>query len=104
LDDFPHLDAYDAAMAKVKVELQLAPGDLYEDCSFHPVVCVEVDYDRDEIFGISLIDGSYPRGCGLRCCGVRKLTIDEAWKIIRHGPPEPQDRERIPAEKRWWTV
>jgi len=42
-------------MAKAKAELQLSPGDLYEDCSFHPVVCVEVDYDRDEIFGISLI-------------------------------------------------
>ncbi|MDP9123426.1 MAG: hypothetical protein M3N82_02320 [Pseudomonadota bacterium] len=49
------------ASGDTEAELRLSPGDLYEDCSFHPVVCVEVDYDRDEIFGISLIDGSYMR-------------------------------------------
>lgn len=104
MNEFPHLDEFQEAMAKVKAELQLSPGDLYEDCSFHPVVCVEVDYDRDEIFGISLIDGSYMRSCSLRFCGVRKLTIEEAWKIRRYGPPEPQDQIRIPSEKRWWRI
>ena len=100
----PQPEEFRDAMAKVKAELQLSPGDLYEDCSFHPVVCVEVDYDRDEIFGISLIDGSYVRSCSLRFCGVRKLTIKEAWKIRRYGPPEPQDQDRIPSEKRWWRI
>ena len=76
MDDFPIESEFREAMAKVKAELNLAPGDFYEDCSFHPVVCVEVDYDRDEIIGISLIDGSYMRSCSLRFCGVRKLTIE----------------------------
>ena len=104
MNDFPHLDEFQEAMAKVKAELQLSPGDLYEDCSFHPVICVEVDYDRDEIFGISLIDGSYMRNCSLRFCGVHKLTIEEAWTIRRYGPPEPQDKDRIVSEKRWWRI
>ncbi len=91
-------------MAKVRADLSLAPGDLYEDCSFHPVVCIEVDYDRDEIFGISLIDGSYMRSCSFRFCGVRKLTIEEAWSIRRYGPPDIQDRNRIPAERQSWRI
>lgn len=62
-----------------------APGDLYEDCAYHPCLCVGVvDNDDEEgIWGISLIDGSYPRKCSLYHCGVRKLTIDEAWEIKR---------------------
>ena len=104
MDDFPYESEFRAAMAKVKAELHLAPGDLYEDCSFHPVVCVEVDSGRDEIFGISLIDGSYMRNCSLRFCGVRKLTIAQAWKIRRYGPADPQDQCRIPSEKQWWKI
>jgi len=34
------------------------PGDFYEYCFFHPVVCVRVD--DDDVQGISLIDGSEP--------------------------------------------
>ena len=104
MDDFPFESEFREAMAKVKAELDLSPGDLYEDCSFHPVVCVEVDYERDEIFGVSLIDGSYMRSCSLRFCGVRKLTIEEAWSIRRYGPPDSQDRDRIPSEKQWWRI
>ena len=55
------------------------PGDIYEDSAMHPCLCVEADYGDDEIWGISLVDGSYPRSCSLSHSGVRKLTVQEAW-------------------------
>ena len=68
---------------------QIKPGDIYEDSFYHPCLCTEVsDYS---IFGISLIDGSYPRGEDIELSGVRKLTIEEAviWKI--KGPEMMND-------------
>ncbi|MEW2087627.1 hypothetical protein [Streptomyces sp. NPDC005283] len=36
-------------------------GDIYEDCSFHPVLRTEIDDDGGVVLsGISLIDGSFP--------------------------------------------
>jgi hypothetical protein len=67
--------------AHVAVKPDFAPGDIYKDCSDHPCLCVEVDVAADEIWGISLIDGSHPRSCSLQHCGVRKLTVAEAWEI-----------------------
>jgi hypothetical protein len=101
-DDFPQEDRFRQGVAAARAELKLAPGDLYEDCAFHPVVCVEVDYDLDEISGVSMIDGSHPRSCSLRFCGVRKLTIEEAWRIKRFGPGDDAARDRISVDKRWW--
>jgi len=42
---------------------QIKPGDIYEDCSFHPVLCTF--NDGDEIQGISLIDATAPRACSI---------------------------------------
>jgi len=53
----------------------IEPGDIYEDCSFHPLLCTHVGSDGDHLSGISLIDASGPRGCSLRHCGVIKLSI-----------------------------
>jgi hypothetical protein len=53
----------------------ILPGDLYEDCSFHPVLCTH--NDGETLNGISLIDGSGPRSCDLRYCGVIKLEISD---------------------------
>jgi hypothetical protein len=39
---------------------QIKPGDYYEDCGYHPCICVSVNAEDDEILGISLVDGSYP--------------------------------------------
>jgi hypothetical protein len=83
--------------------LALKPGDIYESCSHHPVLCLGVDYKNDEIWGISLVDGTYPRSCSLLHCGVRKLTPKQAWQIKLHGPVEAQDRDRISEQKRWWN-
>ena len=60
----------------------IKPGDIYEDCSHHPVLCIGVDVPGgDEVWGISLIDGSEPRSCSILHCGVRKLSVQEAWAI-----------------------
>ena len=83
--------------------LRLKPGDLFEDCAYHPVLCLGVDYKSDEIWGVSLIDGSYPRACSLLHCGVRKLTAKEAWRIKMKGPGDREARDRIPVDRRWWT-
>ncbi|GAA3274826.1 hypothetical protein GCM10020218_021050 [Dactylosporangium vinaceum] len=54
---------------------EIRPGDVYEDCSFHPVLCTSVD--GDEIQGISLIDASMPRACSIGHCAVIKLSIED---------------------------
>jgi hypothetical protein len=52
--------------------------------------------------GISLVDGSFPRNCGVPQCTIRKLTIEEAitWRL--YGPQEvpPEDREFFTGS--WW--
>ncbi|MFY1618125.1 hypothetical protein [Micromonospora sp. WMMD736] len=51
------------------------PGDIYEDCSFHPVLCTH--NDGEVLMGISLIDATTPRTCDLKHCGVIKLSLDD---------------------------
>ncbi len=82
--------------------LGIRVGDIFEDCAFHPVLCLGVDYQDDNIWGVSLIDGSYPRSCSLLFCGVRKLSLDEAWKIKTRGPSEEKDAAQFSLENRWW--
>src|SRR3954471_8810608 len=91
-------------MVRAAKAVPLKPGDIYEDCAFHPVLCLGVSYKTDDLWGISLIDGSYPRSCSLVHCGVRKLTPKEAWLIKTSGPPDREDRERISPDRRWWNA
>ncbi len=74
----------------------LEPGDFYEDCGYHPCLCIRVS--DEEIAGVSLVDGSYPRACDIRHCGVRKLTFEEAMRWKFWGP---LDKE-VPYERQWW--
>ena len=80
----------------IKVPSDIRPGDYYEDCFFHPCLCTRTD--NDEINGVSLVDGTYPRGCSIGHCGVRKLSFAEAlhWKFF--GPAD----QTLPAENQWW--
>jgi hypothetical protein len=81
-------------------EKDIQPGDYYKDCAFHACLCT---HSTDaEVDGISLIDGSSPRSCDIGPCGVRKLSLEECLAIRKNGPIEPENRERIPQEKRWW--
>jgi hypothetical protein len=91
------------AMLRTARTLKLRPGDIYEDCSYHPVLCLGADYKTDEVWGVSLIDGTYPRSCSLRFCGVRKLTPKQAWEIKACGPLDLEVREQFPTASRWWT-
>ncbi|WP_457444260.1 hypothetical protein [Roseateles sp. P5_E4] len=102
MEEFPFQEKFDADMREARERLGLAVGDVYEDCAWHPVLCVAVSYEEDDITGISLIDGTYPRSCSLRHCGIRKLTVQEAWEIRRSGPNDPAAREAISPERKWW--
>jgi len=70
-------------MADVE-EHPFAVGLVYEDCFFHPVLCTYLDVDGDEMAGISLIDGSGPRGCSLRFCAPVPLSIPQVVWIREH--------------------
>lgn len=75
----------------------LKPGDFYEDCAYHPCLCIQVSVEEGWIAGVSLVDGSYPRGCSIPGCGVRKLTFEEAmhWKF--YGPTDAE----VDDERKW---
>jgi hypothetical protein len=77
-------------------ELDLQVGDYYESCSYEPCLCIRVE--DGAVYGISLVDGSYPKCCSVPGCGVRKLTLREAlhWKF--YGPLDSD----IPDDAQWW--
>ncbi|MFC4611950.1 MULTISPECIES: hypothetical protein [Streptomyces] len=57
-------------------------GDIYEDCSFHPVLCTEIDDDGGVVLsGISLIDGSFPRSCDGHYCWPIRIPVEEVMTI-----------------------
>jgi hypothetical protein len=77
-------------------ENDLKAGEIYEDGFFHPCLCLGI---RDgQAWGISLIDGSYPRHADLRVGGTTKLTLEEAWEWRTRGPRD----ESIDPKRRWW--
>lgn len=76
---------------------EVKPGDIFEDCRYHPCFCYDLDEEGEALFGISLVDGSTWQ-CGIRGCGVRKLTPQEAWHWKSAGPPDVE----VPPESRWW--
>jgi hypothetical protein len=83
----------------IKIYAEIKLGDYYEDCAYHPCICMHINAEADEILGISLVDGSYPRACSITHCGVQKLTLEEALKWKLFGPENGVVRE----EKRWWS-
>src|SRR2546421_12377138 len=95
---------FDKRMLRAFKQLAIKPGDIYESCSYHPVLCLGVDYKSDEIWGVSLIDGTHPHNCSLVHCGVRKLTPRQAWELKMRGPLEVEARERIAEGRRWWST
>ncbi|RSS34493.1 hypothetical protein [Streptomyces sp. WAC08241] len=57
-------------------------GDIYEDCSFHPVLCTAVDEVAGTVLsGVSLIDGSSPRSCDALYCGPVRIPVEEVMAI-----------------------
>ena len=76
---------------------EIQPGDIFEDCRYHPCLCYDISDDGKAIFGISLVDGSTWQ-CSISHCGVRKLTPAEAWRWKSEGPADVEFR---PGEG-WW--
>jgi hypothetical protein len=76
---------------------ELLPGELFEDCRYHPCLCIEANSpeDVDGVHGISLVDGT-PCGCSIWHCGLRKLTVAEAVQWKYHGPND------VVVEDHWW--
>ncbi len=71
----------------VRHPVEIRPGDLFEDCRYHPCLCYYISDDGTHIFGISLVDGSTWQCC-ISGCGVRKLTPAEAWRWKSEGPAD----------------
>lgn len=61
-------------------QIDIQVGQVYEDCSLHPVFCTESD--GVEVAGISLFDGTAPRSCSLDHCGVRLLSLEETLALV----------------------
>jgi len=86
-----HNHAYDTATdysaAGVDIILfpkePIKPGDIFEDCSFTPLLCTVSDYEAGTIQGISLTNGDQ-RTCSAKNCGVRKLTVEQALMLLSH--------------------
>lgn len=57
---------------------RILPGDIYEDCDTHPVLCTSSSIEEDTVEGISLIDGSIPHSCSYVHCDVLRLSVAEA--------------------------
>ena len=60
---------------------EFVAGGLYEDCAYHPCLCIGVNEEELGLTGISLIDGSIPRSCSIENCGPEPITIADAVLI-----------------------
>jgi hypothetical protein len=78
---------------------EIIPGDLFEDCRYHPCLCIEGNSkeDPDGVYGISLVDGT-PSGCSIYHCGLRKLSVEEVVEWKYHGPADIE----LSVSDRWW--
>jgi len=87
----------------IRSSKDLRPGEIYEDPFFHPCLCTSVG-DDGEVNGISLVDGSFPRGCDAAYDGLRKLSPSEAWRWRTSGPEELPDGVDLSSLPNWWVV
>lgn len=86
---------------------QLAQGDWFEDCRYHPCMMVESDMESPgDVIMVSIcapwlwLRKNYvpfpelvlPKGtCSIWHCGLRKLTPQEALDFAINGPPDVPD-------------
>ncbi|WP_371616722.1 hypothetical protein [Streptomyces sp. NBC_00454] len=57
-------------------------GDIYEDCSFHPVLCTDIEDNCGLVLsGVSLIDGTHPRSCDARYCEPVLIRAQDVMAI-----------------------
>lgn len=80
--------------------MRIKPGDIYQDCAYHPVLCTKSDGDAVE--GISLIDGTSPRSCSISSCGIKLITLRTALRIKKRGPATAKKQHIAALEKQGW--
>ena len=73
-------DLWESNLESAKSDFKV--GDIYEDGAYHPVLCTEVEIEKEDVclYGISLIDGSHPRSCSVMHSGSIKFSVEEAWE------------------------
>jgi hypothetical protein len=77
-------------------------GDFYEDCRYHPMLCVW--RDDDMLTGVSLVDGKIGC-CSASHCGVQKLDKYDAVYLRLCGPLRGWpvgEKCPWPKEQQWW--
>ncbi len=81
---------------------ELRPGQFYENCNYHPMVCIS--NDGGDITGVSLIDGEI-RCCDLYHCGVlifdnmaEARTAVKRYKANPEGYADAVEQERARME------
>jgi len=79
---------------------KLKMGVLYEDCRFHPMVCIGVNWRTGSLLGISLIDGSVSN-CDVDHCGVTLLTPFQAMRNRLYGLPKKQVEKMEAFHEEW---
>ena len=84
-------------------------GEFYEDCAYHPVLCTKINGDNVE--GISLVDGSFPRCCSIRNCGPKSISFKTAVRLKKYGPSKSKKEHIDELEKegewkfdKWWII
>ena len=85
---------------RMTIPEELRPGCFYEDCSWHPRLCVQCEPENDWINGISLVDGR-ESACSLAGCGVRTLSLEEAIRLWREGPDDAAARAAMERPNEW---
>ena len=89
----------------VNIAVELSPGDYYEDCAYHPCLCIHIHKKERMVDGVSLVNGVW-RQCGVPHCGVRKLTLEEAitWRFF--GPPDlsPESEAYMTEVQKYWST
>ncbi len=80
----------------ISLPSDITVGEIYEDTFYHPCLCI--GNDDETVWGISLVDGSYPRSEDLGRSGLRKLSPEEAWRWRTNGPTDVE----LEAKYRWW--
>lgn len=64
-----------------KYRRNFRPGDIIEDCRYHPCVIHTINSDGD-IHATSMVSGGMS-SCSLWHCGVTKMTLDQALRFCK---------------------
>jgi hypothetical protein len=66
----------------------ISPGDYYEDCRYRPILCYL--NENGNLEGFDLVEGSNGWCCQEDKCGVKKLSMSEAYNLQKLWETEGQ--------------